>query len=156
MALSQADVLSKLRLVIEEVTGLKRVYGQAETDGNRIPPTIPECPAAVVMAGPTLEYILQPGGQRHTYEVRVLLFQDGADIGERAAVIAPLVDSLIATFVGHVTLGGLVNHVRFVRSDGFGTISWGTRNDGSPREYLGTEITLEVSEQATASPAAGS
>jgi hypothetical protein len=150
MALSQAAVLSKIRLLTEGVTGLARCYGQAETDGNRIPVVLPECPAAIIMAGQTLEYVLQPGGQRHTYEVRVLLFDDGSDIGERGASASVFADSLIAMFEDNVTLGGIANPCVFKRCDGFGTLEWGERT------YLGTEIILEVSEQATASPAAGS
>lgn len=150
MALSQQTVLGTIRGLVQDLTGLARCYGQGEVDENRIPPGGLECPCAIVCAGQTIEYILTSGGQRHTYYVRILLFEDGPDAGERAAAIAPFVDLIIAKFALNVALGGDANYALFDACDGFGNMQWGEV------DYLGTEIRLRVSEQATATPAYGS
>lgn len=151
MALSQVTVLAQIRALCESATGVKRAFGAGNNDEDAIPAAIFEAPAMVVLPGPTIEYILTTGGQRHTYEVKVLVFcREGSDLGQSAYSALPLVDAIISTFVGNVTLGNRANSAHFDRSSGFATLEY------SGQEYLGYEVTLRVSEQGTASPSIGS
>ena len=150
MALSQSTVLAQIRDLVATVTGMVRVYAAGETDENAIPASIQEWPAALVIPGPTLEYILSPVQHRHTYEVTVQVLEAGGDIGERVTDVLPFVDRIIELFAGNVTLGNRANYCIFKRSSGLSGLEYGNI------EYTGYEITLEVSEQATATAATGS
>lgn len=149
MPLSMVATVSRIRELVEEITGLERVYAASETDENAIPLALNEFPCAVVYPGNTLDYSLSSGGQRHTYEVHVLFFEAGMDLGERAAGIMPMVDLLIQKFEANVAMGGVANRVLFRRQNGLSTLDFG---GGS---YTGYDCLLEVSEQAIAAPAAG-
>lgn len=151
MALSQTTVISRVRTLVAELTGMERVYAASEDDDNAIPSAFREFPCAAVFPGPTSgEYLLAQGQQRHTYLVKVQVFQAGADIGERAAAVLPFVDLLIGKFELNVALGGRANSCTFTRCSGFVTLEY------AGADYLGYEIDLEVSEQASAAPAYGS
>src|SRR3990167_4473500 len=89
IALSQSTVLAQIRDLVATVTGMVRVYAAGETDENAIPASIQEWPAALILPGPTLEYITLTN--RHTYEVIVQVLQAGGDIGERVTDALPFV-----------------------------------------------------------------
>ena len=148
MALSQSTVLTQIRDLVASVTGMVRVYAAGETDENAIPASIQEWPAALIIPGPTLEFVTLTN--RHTYEVTVQVLEAGGDLGERVTTVLPFVDRIIALFHQNVTLGARANSCVFKRSSGLVGLEYG----GIP--YTGYEITLEVSEQATGTPAAGS
>ena len=151
MALSMTAVIAQVRDLIAEVTGMKRVFAASETDENRIPGALNEFPCAIVLPGPSAgDYILSAGQQRHTYEVKVQVFEAGADMGSRAAAVLPFVDLIIAKFEVNVTLGSRANHCIFRRQSGMVGLEY------AGVTYTGYEITLEVSEQAVAAPAIGS
>jgi len=150
VALSQSTVLAQIRDLVATVTGMERVYGQAETDANRLPFGGLECPCALVMAGPTQSYILTQPHHRHTYHVRVLVLEDGGDYGDRVATMLPMVDRLIELFTSNVTLGGRANYGLFRSASGLVGIEW------AGVDYTGYEVLLEISETATASAAGGS
>lgn len=152
MALSMLTTIAQVRDLLDEVTGIERIFAPSENDGNKIPDALGEFPSVVVLPGPDTGsgYILSAGQHRHTYEVKVLVFcRQGGDLGESAYQALPLVDAIIEKFVGNVTLGGRANSCIFRRQSGFSTLEY------AGIDYLGWEITLEVSEQASATPAAG-
>lgn len=154
MSLSQVAVIGRVRELIVpdfEAAG-GRAYGAGDGGQDAIPPALHEFPAALVVPGETREYIgPQQGGQRHTYAVKILVLQGGVggDVGEAASAALPLVDTLIARFERNVTLGNRANSAIFERSSGFVTLTY------AEIDYLGYEVTLRVSEQATAQPAIG-
>ena len=150
MALSQSTVLAQIRDLVAGVTGMVRVYAAGETDANAIPASIQEWPAALILPGPTTEYILMGGGQRHSYDVKVQVLQAGGDIGSRVTDVLPFVDRIISKFESNVTLGNRANSCLFAGSSGLQGMEY------NGKEYTGYEITLRVSEQATATPATGS
>ncbi len=150
MALSTATVIGQIRDLVAEVTDMERVYAASETDVNAIPPAINEYPAALVYPGATDVYMIGQGAHRHTYDVNIQVLQGGADVGTRAATVLPFVDRIIEKFAVNVTLGNRANSCVFSRSSGFSTLEY------AGIAYLGYEITLSVSEQASASPAGGS
>lgn len=151
MSLSMTTTIAQIRDLVATVTGLERVYAPSETDGNRIPPAFNELPCALVLPGPSIEYILSMGQQRHTYEVRVQIFEaPGGDVGDASNAVLPMVDRVIELFAGNVTLGARANSCVFARHGGFQGFEYGDL------PYLGYEITLRVSEQATVTPAPGS
>lgn len=150
MALSQTTVLAQIRDLVDEVTGMERVYSPSETDENAIPAAFPELPCAMVLPGPTLEFVTTTG--RHTYEVKVQVFEAGGDIGSRVNSVLEFVDLIIAKFVVNVTLGNRANSCVFKRSSGLIGLEYGT----PAIIYSGYEITLEISEQSYTTPATGS
>ena len=150
MPISAATTIARIRTLIAEVTDMERVFAASESDENAIPMSINEFPAALVYPGATDQYILHTGQHRHTYEVIIQVLEAGADVGERAAAVLPFVDRILEKLVGNVTLGGRVNSCLITGNSGFSKLEY------AGGEYLGYEITLTISEQATASPAAGS
>lgn len=153
VSLSQATVIGQVRAIIAEALEAAggRAYGADDGGEDAIPPALHEFPAALVLPGETREYVLMTGGQRHTYAVKILVLQGGmgGDVGQAAYAALPLVDTLIARFEGNVTLGNRANSAIFERSSGFVTLTY------AEIDYLGYEVTLRVSEQATAAPAVG-
>lgn len=151
MALSISTVIAQIRDLVATVTSMERVYSPSETDENAVPAAFNELPCALVLPGPTVgEYILQTGGQRHTYEVKVQVFEAGGDIGSRVNNVLPFVDRIISKFEANVTLGNRANSCVFRRHSGIVGLEYGGVT------YSGYEITLEVSEYAPATPAVGS
>lgn len=150
MALSQATVLAQIRDLVAAVTGMVRVYAAGETDENAIPAALNELPCAMVIPGPTVQYILMMGQHRHTYDVKIQVFEGGGDIGSRVNTVLPFVDAIIEKFAVNVTLGNRANSCLFKANGGLVGLEYGVVT------YTGYEITLEVSEQATAAPATGS
>lgn len=151
MTLSQTNVIAQVRDLIDEATGFARIYASSETEEHAIPPALNEYPSVIVIPGPTTDYKLTTGQQRHSYEVKVLVFcNEGGDLGQSAAQASPLVDAIIAKFEANVTLGARANYCLFSRSSGLVTLEY------AGLEYLGWEIVLNTSEQAPASPAVGS
>lgn len=150
MAISQSTAIGQMRDLLDEISTIERIYAPSENDGNKLPDVINEFPTVTIMPGSTLDYILTTGGHRHTYEVRVIIYcRQGSDTGESAYQAMPLVDSIIEKFVGNVTLGGRVNSCVVARQSGFVNLEY---ND---IDYIGWEVTLRVSEQASAAPAVG-
>lgn len=150
MALQQTVVLARVRELVAECTGLERVYGASESDSNAIPESAIQFPCAFVVPGETEEYILMSGGHRHTYAVKIqILNQPGMFSGQSYAAIAPFVDRVIEKFAVNVTLGSRSNSCLFQRSSGIQLFPSGDI------EFPGVEITLRVSEQASATPAPG-
>lgn len=149
MALSIVTVLAQIRDLVATVTGMERVYAAGETDANAIPAALNELPCAMVFFDETIEpYILMSGGQRHHYTVRLQIFESGGDIGSRVNTVLPFVDLIISKFEANVTLGNRANLCMFRRAK-FGGL------DYNGALYTGFDITLEVQEQAVATPAIG-
>lgn len=149
MALSMLTSIARIRVLVAEVTGMKRVFASSETDSNRVPAAFNELPCALVLSGATLEYILMQPQHRHTYEVRVQIFESGPDIGTRVNTVLPFVDAIIEKFAVNVGLGGRVNSCIFDRQQGLVGLEYGGI------EYTGYEIILRVSEAALANAAIG-
>jgi len=147
MALSMTTVIAQVRDLVATVSGINRVYAASETDDNAIPPAINEFPAAMVIPGASQAFITTTG--RHTYEVKIQIFESGMEIGQRAATVLPFVDALIALFVENTTLGNRCNSCVFQSASGLIGLTYGGV------EYTGYEIGLEVSEQAYTQPAIG-
>ena len=103
----------------------------------------------MVIPGPTAQYILMMGQHRHTYDVKIQVFEGGGDIGSRVNTVLPFVDLIIEKFAVNVTLGNRANSCLFKACGGLVGLEYGGIT------YTGYEITLEVSEQATAAPAIG-
>lgn len=153
MAIDQVAALEKVRARTAEVTGIAKAYAPSQTNpaAGGLPASVALEGGAIalILPGPTLDYILTQPRHRHTYEVRVLILLAGPDYSENAFNGGPLPDRVIEKFVGQVTLGGSVNSCIFRRNTGFTGIEWGGL------DYLGYEITLELSEAATASAGTG-
>lgn len=156
MALSRLDALSKIRATIAELSATAMVYSASDDDEWRLPFAFtdfgdPGQVIVAVMPGPTFGdgYILTSGQHRHTYEVTVVVFAAGFDYGDRMHDAMALVDLVIEKFTGQVALGGTVNSCLFSRTSGLITREYGGE------EYAAEEITLRVSEQASATPAYG-
>jgi len=133
------------------------VYAPSETDGNRLPVALNDLPCAIVLPGPTQQYILSSGQHRHTYFVRVNIYEVlGADVGDAANAILPMADRMIEKFAVNVGLADAdgsdprANSCLFESRSGFQELEY----SGIP--YIGYVITLRVSEQASAAPVLGS
>ncbi|MGI8423583.1 MAG: hypothetical protein ACR2NO_05650 [Chloroflexota bacterium] len=150
MSLQQTVVLGRVRALVQECTGMERVYGVSESDENAMPEAAVQFPCAFVLPGATTEYILSSGQHRHTYQVLVqILNQPGMSTGQAYAVLAPYVDRVIEKFAGNVTLGTRANICVFEGSSGMRLFESGDVS------IPGIEITLRTSEQAAATPAIG-
>ena len=158
MAIDQAAVLDALRqrlesVVVYEGEAEERLIAYAPSQPSPgeggLPLEVTDLPAALVMPGRTIDYILQPGQHRHTYLVRVLVILGGGQYTETAFIGSPLPDRIIEKMVGNVTLGGAANSCLFQDCSGLVEITWGGT------QYLGYEMQWRVSEQASASPATG-
>lgn len=150
MTLSMAATVAQIRDLVAEVTTFERVYGEAETDGNALPASISQLPAAIVFAGNSIEYILSAGQHRHTYEVEIWLFIRAAGLEGNALSSLVAYQALIEKFVGNVALGSRANSCVFRRQEGPNNEEYGGQ------VYLVRKLVLEVSEQASAAPAVGS
>ena len=149
MAISMSAAITQIAALVRGVNGIKHVYDEASNDINRLPGAINEFPAVMVFAGPTLAYDFSNGQQRHTYEIKVQLYEGGPDLGERAAGVVGFVDQIITLMAVNATLGGRVNYCEFRRQSGLAGLPLGAI------EYTGTEVVLEVSEQGSQIPATG-
>ena len=157
MGLSMSTAIAQIRDLVAEVTGLTAVYAPSETDGNRLPVALNDLPCAIVLPGPTRQYILSAGQHRHTYAVIINIYEAlGADIGDASNVILPMGDGMIEKFAVNVGLADAdgsdprANSCLFESSSGFQELEY----SGIP--YIGYVITLRVSEQASAAPVLGS
>lgn len=152
MALRQAAVVGKIRDLLATVTGIDAAFSAADADDTRLPQAMnmSSSTVALVVPGATLVYILSNGAHRHTYEVKVQVMQSGAEPGTRASVVSVMPDRVLEKIVSNVALGGLCNSCVFRGSSGLVGIEYGGET------FTGYEITLEVSEQAAATPAFGS
>lgn len=149
MALSQTTVLTSIRSLIASTSGIQRAYSAGNADEHALPDALNEFPAVIVIPGPTIEYLLRSGQHRHTYEVKVLVFaRQGGSLGQTAVQAAPLVDAIIEQFTGNVG-GSWANSCVYRRSTGLASLEY------AEIDYLGWELTLEVSEQASATTAKG-
>ena len=150
MALDQAAVIKRFRVLAAAVTGVVAAYSAADVDEWRLPVSVPDLPAVLVLPGPTIDYILTAGQHRHTYEVLVQVFDGRAEPGENAAVVSVMPDRFLEAFALNVTLGNRANSCVFKRSEGLKGIDYGGV------VHAGYELVFEVSEQANATPAIGS
>lgn len=153
MALSQTTVIERLRVLAATVTGIQAAYAptvEAPESGGIPPSTSFTYPCVIILPGRTIEYLLVNGRHRHTYEVRVLVIAGAGLIPENAYVAAPMPDRFIELMPGNVTAGSRANYVLFKQCTGMAGIEWGGI------DYTGFEITLEVSETASATLATGS
>ena len=151
MSLQQKTVMQQIRALVAECTGLERVYGAANEDANQYPEAALQFPCAFVVPGPTTDYMLSGGQHRHTYQVVVqLLHAPGMSVGQAYSALAGYTDLVIEKFASNVTLGNRANVCVFTSSSGMRLFDTGDIS------YPGIEITLRVSEQAAATPAAGS
>lgn len=150
MALDQAAVVAKVRDLVATVTGIAAAYSAADTDDTRLPASLNALPAALVRPGNTLAYLLTNGQHRHTYEVTVEVLEQSSDPGIEAANVSVMPDRVLEVLLLNVGLGGLCNSIVFKRSQGLRGEEFGGY------EFSGYELTFEVSEQASASPAYGS
>lgn len=153
MALNQQAVIAKVRDVVATVAGIAAAYSAGDSDDTRLPEgiTLADGAAALVLPGATVEYILQPGKHRHTYEVVVQVLTGGADTGMVAANMAPMPDRVLEAMLLNVKLGGLVTFITFRRSEGLREFEY-----GGVEGYSGYELTFLTSEEASAAPAVGS
>lgn len=153
MALNQAAVVAKIRDLLATVTGVTAAHSAADTGEEQLPMGLAASGVGVmVWPGGTAPggYILTNGGHRHTYEVIVQVLQAGPEPGARAAAVSVMPDRIIEKLVGNVALGGVCNSCRFLGCSRLQVFDFGGT------EFTGYEITLEVSEQAAASPQFGS
>jgi len=153
--MSMTSTISRIREIVAGVTGLEAVYAPSETDARRVPAALNELPCALVIPGDG-EAMLSSGQRRHTYEVRVMIYQAASgDIGSAASLVLPMVDRLIDAFVGNVLLadaGGAnprANSCTLASHTGLINLEY------SGSDYMGYIVTLRVSEQAAATPAPG-
>lgn len=154
MALSMKAALEAIATVLRaiEVEGtdvVARVFTASDDGAQAVPAAINEFPSVVLLPGPDAgPYILNGRSHRHTYDVRCLVFmRAGSDTGQSWYQGIDLVDKVIEAFVGEQGLGGTVNSCKYERQSGYVVLEWGGI------EYDGIEITLRVSEQASATPA---
>ncbi len=150
MALDQAAVIKRFRVLAASVTGVVAAYSAADVDEYRLPEALADLPAVLVMPGPTIAYILVSGAHRHTYEVLVQVMDGRAEPGENAGVVSVMPDRFLEKFLLNVGLGGLCNSCVFKRSEGLKGIAYGGVI------HSGYELVFECSEQASAAPAIGS
>ena len=150
MALDQAAVIKRFRVLASEVEGVEGAYSAADQDDWRLPSALADLPAVLVLPGPTIAYILVSGAHRHTYEVLVQVMDGRAEPGENAGVVSVMPDRFLEKFLLNVGLGGLCNSCVFKRSEGLKGFDYGGVI------HSGYELVFEVSEQAVAAPAIGS
>jgi hypothetical protein len=139
-----------MRTLVAGVSGIVATYSAADQGDQKLPMALNALPAALLMPGQTVEYILSPGQQRHTYDVKVQVMTGGPEPGQSAYVTSPMPDAIIGVLVNNVLLGGICNGAVFKSSSGLQGFEYGGL------EYTGFEVVIEVSEQGNASPAVGS
>lgn len=153
MALSQMDVCEAVRAALEEIEEIVAAYApsQASPHAGGLPTALDavDMPAALVMPGRTVQYILNPGRHRHTWQLRVLLLIGGADFSEAAYVAGPMPDAVIVEMAQHLTANGHANVILMAEGTGLSTIEW------AGGEYLGYELIFNVSEAAAVTVATG-
>lgn len=152
MALDQSAVIQTVRDLVATVSGVANAYSSADSDDTRLPAalSLASGAAAIVLPGATLEYVLQPGKHRHTYEVRIQILSSGGDEGVVSADLAPMPDRVLEVMALNVKLGSLVTYIHFTRSEGLKGFEYGGYDN-----YSGYELVYTASEEASASPAAG-
>lgn len=148
--MDQAAVIAKVRDLMATVTGIAAAYSAADTDDTRMPAGLNQLPAALVLPGPTLAYVVRDGQHRHTYEVLVQVLEAGSDLGVAAATLGVMPDRVLGVMLTNHALGGLCNSFVFTRSGGLQGFEYGGTT------YAGYELVFEVSEQGSASPGYGS
>lgn len=153
MALSMTTAIGRVRELVAGVSGVVIAYAEGETGNYRLPEALNSFPCALVLKGETQSYVLTQGGHRHTYEVRILVLDGRAQLGDRAATVLTILDALFPLFVGNVALGERVNSCVIQRCTGLDGFAWA--GAGADVVYTGHELVLLVSEQASASPAVG-
>lgn len=141
MAFSMTAAVAQVRVLVDELTGMTRVYAASENDANAIPMALNEFPCAMVLPGQTLDYKLMKPHHRHSYEIKVQIFESGPDIGQRVNTVLPFVDLFIDKFRSNVALGMRVNSCLFDRQTGLIGLEYGGI------EYSGYELVLRVSEE---------
>jgi hypothetical protein len=152
MAFSQVTALAQVRTLVAQITALPNVYSVSETGDNKLPEKLDRLPAVLILDGPIHRYLLQGGGHRCDYEVRIQIFVGDGDLGDRAASVSPLVFAIIDKFVGNVSLGGRVNSFIFERTTGLQNWEY---PPGGGVFYTGNEVIFQCSEAASATPAPG-
>ena len=150
MPIQQSVVIAQIRDLVDEVTGIEAVYAPSETDTNALPAALNVLPCAIVLPGPTRQCKVGNGQVDTIYEVKVRLYEGGADAGERAASILPLRDLVITKLIANVTLGGRCQVCLYESDSGYIGLPYG----GS--EYGGIEVTLVVREVVAVTAAPGS
>lgn len=152
MTLSQTAVIERVRELLAEIAGIKRVYGSDVSGLNGLPGGIAEYPSILVFPGPTIIYQQNPGGShRHEYEVVVqVLYGPAAAVAESAAGSTPFIDALINKFAANVQLGGHAVYAHFLRNEGLTGIAYGGT------EYIGYELRLRAVESGAQTFAGGS
>lgn len=145
MPLSLTTVIARMRELVAQVEGLEAVYAPTGLDAQGVPDALHEFPCAVLRLGRTVEYNTAAGGaaHEHVYEVIVDLFSAAAASEDRAYVTLPMIDRILELMTGNVGLGGRVRWCLFKGQSGDGTLVYGGQ------EYLGYELTFEVSESAS-------
>lgn len=153
MALSQMDVCEAVRTALEEIEDIVAAYApsQSAPGAGGLPVALQsvDMPAALVMPGRTVSYVLNPGRHRHTWQLRVLLLIGGADFSEAAYIAGPMPDAVIAEMAQHLTANGYANVILLAEGTGLSTIEW------AGYEYLGYELIFTVSEAAPVTVATG-
>lgn len=146
----QAAALRGIRQILEGVAGIAAAYSWADADDHRIPMAVNALPCALVLPGPTREFVFGVGSQRHTYEVEIQILAASSDPGIRAAASAPLMDAVMAALISNTANeNGLWNSLVFERSGGAEDLEY------AGTEYSGYRLFVEVSEQGSATPAVG-
>lgn len=153
MSLDQAAVIRKVRQLVGTVEGIAAAYSAADSGDARLPAgiTLAEGAAALVVPGATLEYVLQPGKHRHTYEVQVQVLTNGGDVGVNTAQMAPMPDRVLEVMALNTRLGNLVTFIKFSRSQGLREFEYAGADN-----YSGYELVFIASEEASAQPEVGS
>lgn len=153
MAISQMDVCEVTRVALEEIEDIVAAYAPTQrTPGEGGLPTAlqsNDMPCALVMPGRTLGYILNPGRNRHDWQLRVLLLVGGADFSENAFIIGPMPDQVVTEVAQHLTANGYANLLLYTEGSGLSVIEW------AGYEYMGYELIFKVSEAAAVTVATG-
>ena len=153
MPLSTTAVVRRVRELLASVDGVRAAYGPTEQAREGIPEALSDFPCAVVWLGATKEYGSANGGggsngggysgaHEHVYDVSVWIICAAAGASERAAQGMPILDAVLTKMASNITLSGLVRWCLFQSQSGYGTLTY------AGQEYLGYEMTFEVSEAA--------
>ena len=152
MTLSMLTTLEQVRALVAAMPEFRNVYSQASIDDHRLPAALSLFPSVLLFTGPDTDPAkLVQGQKRHTYEVLMRVFcASGGDIGASAYQATAIVDAVIAMCEANVALGARVNWFKYRAQSGLVELTY------NGVVYPGIDITLEVSEQSSASPTVGS
>lgn len=150
MPLSTTTVIRRIRELVATVEGVEACYAPTEQAREGIPEVLTQFPCAIIYLGPTVEYGSANGGgggayggaHEHVYNVTVWIMCAAAGTTERAAQGLPILDKVLAVMAGNIGLGERVRWCLFKVQSGYGTLPYGGQ------EYLGFELTFEISEAA--------